>query len=150
MRSLPRYALLAVTACAVLAVSAPAAAQAAVFLPNCGSSTYGGRVQPSRWDAGCTGQWELIRAKWSLWGRGVAIGKGFTQGSDCDPDCASGTLYEYRSRLRVSRIRTCKGKSGAYRRFYTRARLRFRVPSGDDSGIREGVHTVRFPLRCVR
>jgi hypothetical protein len=139
-----------VAALAVLFVSAPASAHAAVFLPNCGNSAYGGRVEPPRWDAGCTGQWELVRARWSGWGRVVAIGRGFTQASDCDPDCASGTQYEYRSRLRVSRIRTCKGRSGKYRRFYTRATLRFTVPDGDASGISEGVHRVPFRLRCAR
>jgi hypothetical protein len=139
---------LLVAAVGVLFLSAAASAQARVFLPSCGNSAYGGRVEPRRWDAGCTGQWELVRARWSGWGSAVAIGRGFTQARDCNPDCAPGALDEHRARLRVSRIRTCEGRSGRHRRFYTRATLRFTVPDRDGSAIRERVHRVRFVLIC--
>jgi hypothetical protein len=132
-----------------IAAAAPADAASRVFLPNCGNSAYGGRVEPSSWDAGCTGQRELIHATWTGWGRDVAVGRGFTP-SACDPDCASGTLYKFRARLRVSRVRTCRGKTGRYRRFYTRARLRYRVPPDHPAGIGAGLHAVRFRLVCFR
>jgi hypothetical protein len=149
MRSLRRLAFLIAVICASVSAAAPAA-QARVFIPSCGVTTYGGRVEPPRWDAGCTGTPELIRAKWTGWGRDVAIGRGFTVFIGCGPDCASSEVYEYRSRLRVSRVRRCKSSTGALKRFYTRGTLRFRVPDGDDSGIREGLHVVGFPFQCVR
>ena len=132
------------------AVAAPADAAARVFLPICGNSAYGGRVEPSSWDAGCTGQLELIRAAWTGWGRDVAVAHGFTPWFVCDPDCASGTRYEFRARLRVSRVRTCRGKSGRYRRFYTHARLRYRVPPDHPKGIPPGLRVRRFRLVCIR
>lgn len=132
------------------ASTAPAASSARVFVPNCGNSAYGGRVEPSRWDAGCTGQRELIHATWTRWGRDVAIAHGFTPWFDCDPDCPSGRLYEFRARLRVSRVRTCRGRKGRNRRFYTRARLRYRVPPDHPEGIGAGLHVVRFRLVCLR
>jgi hypothetical protein len=132
------------------ALAAPADAAPRVFLPNCGNSAYGGRVEPGRWDAGCTGTWDLIHASWRGWGRDVAIARGFTTLPDCNPDCSTGTVSRFRARLRVSRVRTCRGKSGEYRRFYTRARLRYRIPADDPPGIGAGLHVVRFRLICDR
>jgi hypothetical protein len=123
---------------AVLLAAAPAA-EARVFIPSCGSTVYGGRVEPPRWDAGCTGTPELIHAKWTGWGRRVAVGRGFTVVTTCDSDC---TVSKYRSRLRVSRIRRCKSSTGELKRFYTRGRLRFLA--SDDSDVQ------RFAFVCVR
>jgi hypothetical protein len=92
----------------------------------------------------------LIRTKWYYWGREVAIGKGKTQFNDCDPGCSEGTVYTYRARGRASRIRRCKGRSGKYRRFYTRMRISYWVPSDDSSGLSEGKHTRRYALSCGR
>jgi hypothetical protein len=113
----------------------------AVFLPNCGNSHYGGRVAPRNWDAGCTGDRELLRTTWSRWGRRVAIGKGQTAVNDCDPSCAEGTVTRYPARARAFRIRTCRGRSGKRRRFYTRLRLTVRMPER---------HTTTFRLVCAR
>jgi hypothetical protein len=115
---------IAISALLPWVVALPAAtADAATYLPNCGNSYYGGRVAPRYWDSGCTGNREIIRARWSRWGRRAATAESSTAVNDCDPDCARGTVQVYPSRARAYRLRRCQTRGGQRRRFYTRVRL---------------------------
>jgi hypothetical protein len=141
------------TAAAVLlalVAVAPTAAQGRVFVPRCGSSSYGGFFKPHRWDPACTGGSHKLRVrKWRGWGSRVAVARGHTTIRICDPDCPRAYFVKYRARLRLSRIRQCKGASGETRRFYTRARITFFVdePAG---GLKRGKRRDRLHLGCER
>ena len=120
-----------------------------VRLPSCGNTSYGGRVAPRTWDAGCTGSNELVRARWRHWGRRVATARGQTVVRTCDPNCAEGGSRLYPASARASRIGICKDDHGRRRPFYTRVRLTIRVPRGKGlPGIEPGRHVTRFGLTC--
>ncbi len=63
--------------------------------------------------------------------------------------CVSAKILTYRARARVSRIRTCQGKSGKPRRFYTRVRITFRVPEDDPGPLRPGRHSFSPLIFCA-
>jgi hypothetical protein len=80
-----------------VALALGGAAEASAFtprLPNCGSSYYGSKIKPVRWDRGCTGSWDLTRGRWSHWGRAIAYGRGKTSDGR-------------QVRIRASRFREC-------------------------------------------
>jgi hypothetical protein len=134
---------------AVLVFCFSGLASARVLLPDCGSSGYGGREEPSRWDYGCTGVLDLLSADWSRWGHRAARARGRTSVDDCDPNCAEGRVYYYRARATASRIRKCRGEHDRPGRFYTRLRLRYTVPNDRrPSSLRAGKHRRTFRLKC--
>jgi hypothetical protein len=152
LRTIP-YRITAAAAVALTLVfalgtdDAPAAAQARVLLGDCGGTGYGGRSEPRRWDYGCTGVWDLFAAKWRRWGRPVARATGKTMLNTCDPSCAEGTVYRYRARVKVWRIRRCEDSDGNVDRYYTRLRLRYRVPAGDP--FPAGLRDQTMPIACL-
>jgi hypothetical protein len=126
----------------------PASGSASVRLPDCGSSSFGGRVAPRKWDYGCTEVWDLIRTHWHHWGHGPATGRGRHQLDDCNPNCAEGTVKSYPARARAFRIRWCYNAHGLLRRFYTRVRISYSVPAHNPFGLRRGRHKLLYRLRC--
>ena len=143
-----RAACLAVVVCLLPAL--PAQARRRVLLPDCGHSIYGGSAAPSRWDAGCTGDPELLETTWSRWGRRSARGTGMTAHNDCDPNCADGTVYYFDARALSFRIRRCQVESGREHLFYTRVKISWIVPPDHESGVDEGEDSYTFKNTCVR
>jgi hypothetical protein len=138
--------LLVVSLTATSAASSRVGADDRVRLGSCGS-TYTGSVKPRRWDLGCTGVWDIFAARWRRWGRPVASAKAKTMVATCDPDCVSGPVFRYNARVKVWRIRSCADGDGNVRRFYTRLRLRYRVPEGDP--FPAGVQRRTMPIQCL-
>ena len=103
-------ALPVVLVAAVLSIPTSVASAAPIYLPDCGVSSYGGKAKPKTWDAGCTGNLDLRKGKWSSWGGKTARGTGI--GYD-----------DRRTTITAYRIRTCRDNRGRDRRFYTRVRL---------------------------
>lgn len=120
-----------------------------VRLPDCGISSYGGRVRPAKWDRGCTGVWDLTQMTWRTWGHARASGRGMTQLNDCVPYCALGAVEEFPVRARLSRARRCQGKDGRIGRYYTRIKLIYTIPADNPYGVRGGLRNPTLKLGCV-
>lgn len=93
---------------------------AAVLLPDCGSSLYGGSPSPVTWDYGCTGSTDLAQMTWHDWGQSYAWGDGKSSSNDCNPDCARGAITEVTVRAIAWGISTCSNPSGRKALYYTR------------------------------
>lgn len=64
-------------------------------IPDCANPSYGGKVMPRIWDAGCTGRVDLYRnVRWSFWGDRYARGSGISSS-------------EYRVKVTAFRPRMC-------------------------------------------
>lgn len=106
------------------AVLAPSAsASSAPRLIDCGISTYGGKVAPGLWSAGCTGGSFIVsEMKWpsGRWGGRSVTATGTRLRNTCDPSCAEkGKYIRHPGKLTISAIKTCASPLG-YVRFYTR------------------------------
>jgi hypothetical protein len=115
----------ATAALALVALAAPAAAQATpklhdgqtgfkvrpttILVSGDGSAWLGGRASGSNGDYG--------RIRWHTFGRSGARGIGRIFLSDCDPDCASGAHWKARAGIRATRVR-----DGHYTRLSARYR----------------------------
>jgi hypothetical protein len=73
------------------------------------------------------GTFSLYGLRWTSYGgaTATAVGHGYTRG--CTPDCAQGKVYRPQVAVRLSRVKTCEGKSLYTRLKYT---LVGRIPKG--------------------
>ena len=90
-----------------------------------GSFNWTDRLQKPRRLVPCSGDGncQVIRTKWSHWGRSTATGRGTAKFNDCKPYCAVGHFHKLRgARVRAYRLRngSC---NGADVRYYTRVRI---------------------------
>jgi hypothetical protein len=83
-------------------------------IPTCANPYYGGKVKPKRWDAGCTGSYDLYRnVRWPWWSDRYARGRGISSNG-------------YRVRVTAFRARMCISRGTEVRRlFYTRIRVKW-------------------------
>jgi hypothetical protein len=100
---LPRFAVIALSATALVAVSAPFAAHAAaqeathethasavrsVAVYDCLNKP---EVRPGTFDLFCDGSGYFTRLRWSTWNASTAAAAGVLYVDNCEPNCAQGT-----------------------------------------------------------
>jgi hypothetical protein len=121
-------------ACAVLLVAwsaAPAAAQRAVLVADCGSLGYLS-YKPDSWSAGCTSGSPSIEAiQWVRYGGSKAFGTGTSLVQDCgcyDPSVTA----RYPARIVLTKPRRCRSGRGAW--YFSKVRLTVTYPEGNPFG----------------
>ena len=101
---LPRFAVIALSAAALVAVSAPFAAHSAtaqeathqahasaspsVAVYDCSNKP---EVRPGTFDLFCDGSGYFTRLGWSTWNASTATASGVLYVDNCEPNCAQGT-----------------------------------------------------------
>jgi hypothetical protein len=101
---LPRFAVIALSAAALVAASAPFAAYAAtsreathetrasavpsVAVYDCSNKP---EVRPGTFDLFCDGSGYFTRLDWNTWSTSVATATGVVYLNNCEPNCAQGT-----------------------------------------------------------
>jgi len=101
---LPRFAVIALSATALVAVSAPFAAHAATAqgaaretrasaVPSVGvyDCLNKPEVRPGTFDLFCDGSGYFTRLRWSTWNPSTAAATGRLYVDNCEPNCAQGT-----------------------------------------------------------
>jgi heat shock protein HslJ len=117
-----------------------------VYEANCGNNSYL-EYKPSDWSSGCTGGSAKVRhINWRFWGSDGAQGEGRALVVDCDPTCATGTLYRTRGKIELSGVKTCRRGGRTYRYFaraehsiYVRADNPLGRPAGWETGTYKAV-----------
>jgi heat shock protein HslJ len=114
-----------------------------VYEANCGNNSYL-EYKPSDWSSGCTGGSANVRhINWRSWRHDRAQGEGRAFVVDCDPTCATGTLYRTRGKIELSGVKTCR-RGGRLHRYFARAEhsiyLRADNPLGRPAGWETGTY----------
>jgi hypothetical protein len=119
---LPRFAVIALSATALVAVSAPFAAHAAtaqhathasaapsVAVYDCLNKP---QVRPGTFDLFCDGSGYFTRLRWSTWNASTATAAGALYLDNCQPNCAQGTWSHRHVDLIFWRSLPVKGRPG--------------------------------------
>jgi hypothetical protein len=122
---LPRFAVTALSAAALVAVSAPFAARAAtahrtsdetrasavppVAVYDCQNQP---QVRPGTFDLFCDGSGSFTRLRWSTWNASLATATGALYLDNCTPNCAEGTWSHRTVDLIFWRSEPVKGHPG--------------------------------------
>jgi hypothetical protein len=98
---LPRFAVIALSATALVAVSAPFAAHAATAQHETHASAVASvavydclnkpEVRPGTFELFCDGSGYFTRLRWSAWTASTATATGRLYVDNCEPNCAAGT-----------------------------------------------------------
>jgi hypothetical protein len=122
---LPRFAVIALSAAALVAVSAPFAAHAAtahqatdkthasaapsVAVYDCQNQP---QVRPGTFDLFCDGSGSFTKLRWSTWNTSLAAATGALYLDNCTPNCAHGTWSHRTVDLIFWRSEPVKGHPG--------------------------------------
>jgi hypothetical protein len=122
---LPRFAVIALSAAALVAVSAPFAAHAASAQDatheahaSAGSSVAAydclskPEVRPGTFDLFCDGSGYFTKLRWSTWNASTAAATGVVYLDNCEPNCAAGTFSHRTVDLIFWRSLPVKGHPG--------------------------------------
>jgi hypothetical protein len=133
------------------AVGCTAHAQASqagrTYVPNCGNTSYLD-YKPHGWSSGCTaGSLNMVRARWSWWGRKSARGTGTAVlRGPCERTCADATTYRAATKLGLSGPRFCHDDWGKSHRYFSRARFSVLYGTPNPWGFRAGWRAERVTL----
>ena len=118
---LSRFAVVALSAAALVAASAPFAAHAAtareasqqtrpsVAVYDCSNKP---EVRPGTFDLFCDGSGYFTRLAWNTWNSSIAAATGVVYVDNCEPNCAQGTWSHRTVDLIFWRSLPVKGHSG--------------------------------------
>jgi hypothetical protein len=119
---LPRFAVIALSAAALVAVSAPFAARAATSQHATHASAVASvavydclnkpEVRPGTFELFCDGSGYFTRLRWSTWNPSTATATGRLYVDNCEPNCAAGTFSHRTVDLIFWRSLPVKGHPG--------------------------------------
>ena len=121
-----------------------ATASARTYVASCSNTSFL-EFKPDYWSSGCTGGSVNVQpVTWSRWSARSAKGRGVVLANDCDPSCAGGSIYRYRTTVRLYHPRTCHG-NGRHR-YFSKSRLNVTFRRGNPYGYPAGQKILRFPV----
>jgi hypothetical protein len=126
--------------CLLVTASAATAATTQVLLPGCGGSDHA-RYKPRSVVVTCgDGGFQVVKLKWSAWGKTSASGTGTAKVNNCKPSCAGGKFESFPVTLTLGKPKTCTA-FGSKREF---ARLTYSFPGKHPAGAKR-TGTLRRP-----
>lgn len=131
------------------AIGAGPAEARPTYVASCSNTAYLA-YKPKYWSSGCTGSSANVRPiRWKRWTRRVAFARGNVGINDCDPSCAEGSVYEYPTKLRFSRSKSCRTPKGERVRYFSRVLTWTLFPSGNPFGFEAGWDRRRWSVSRV-